>query len=36
MTTNKFCGIVYKPKQGSLVHLPLDEIRVQALVIDGA
>ncbi|KAJ3482315.1 hypothetical protein NLI96_g7056 [Meripilus lineatus] len=34
MTYKSFCGIVYKPKEGDIVHLPLDEVRVQAVIVD--
>ncbi|CAL1710161.1 unnamed protein product [Somion occarium] len=35
MATRAFSGVVYGSNETGLVHLPLDEVKVRALVIDG-
>ena len=36
MSGQPFSGIVFGSPDSGLVHLPLDEVKVRALVVDGA
>lgn len=36
MSGQPFSGIIFGSPESGLVHLPLDEVKVRALVVDGA
>ena len=36
MSSSTFAGIVHHERDGSLTHLPLEEVRVNAFIVDGA
>ena len=35
MTTQAFAGVVYNSPEGVITHLPLREVKVHALIVDG-